>query len=72
MSAFFVLSYVGRGLEMDLFTVQGFLPYVSKQDSETRKTERPGPHRSVSAGERHRTSNLLTYLIHGAQSFLRS
>jgi len=59
---FFVLSYVGRGLEMDLFKVQEFVPYVSKQASETWKTERPGPHRPVSAGERHRNSNCGCYL----------
>jgi len=63
MSAFFcVLSYVGRDLEMDLFAVQGFLPYVSKQDSETWKMERPGPQRPVIAIECHRTSKYACYL----------
>jgi hypothetical protein len=64
MSAFFfVLSYVGRGLETNLFTVQGFLAYVSIQDSETWKTERPGPQRPVSASERHRTSNRVLFIV---------
>jgi hypothetical protein len=48
---------------MDLFTVQGLLPYVSKQDSETWKMERPGPHRPVSASECHRTSNCVLFIV---------
>jgi len=57
---------------MDLFTVQGFLPYVSRQDSETWKTERPGPHWPVSNSECHGTSNCARNLSHCEQESLLS